>query len=232
MQISLVPRLLVLAAMSAVAASPCAGGEVSVSASAEYRLNVTEPHSLRLFGEVPAAPASDPRSEPAIPALLAKMPYAALISSAARRAALDPALVHAVIFVESRYHVAARSPKGAIGLMQVLRETAARYGVADPARSPEANVTAGTRYLQDLMQLFDGRLDLVLAAYNAGEHAVLRYGHRIPPYRETQLYVPAVLAKYREWREPARPVEALAAAPIEYLPGTRLDLKGFGAVLH
>ena len=228
MQISLVPRLLVLAAMSAVAASPCVAGESSAPASAAYRLNVAEPHSLRLFGEVPP----DPRAEPPIPVVLTKMPYAAVISSAARQAALDPALVHAVIFVESRYQAAARSPKGAIGLMQVLRETAARYGVADPARSPEANVMAGTRYLQDLMQLFDGQLDLVLAAYNAGENAVLRYGHRIPPYRETQLYVPAVLAKYREWRPPASPAKALAPAPIEYLPGTRLDLKALGAALH
>jgi soluble lytic murein transglycosylase-like protein len=208
--------------MSAVAALPCAAGEVSAPASPAYRLNLAEPHSLRLFGEAP-------RSEPAIPALLAKLPYAALISSAARQSALDPALVHAVIFVESRYQAAARSPKGAIGLMQVLPETAARYGVADPARSPVANVTAGTRYLQDLMQLFDSRLDLVLAAYNAGENAVLRYGHRIPPYRETQHYVPAVLAKYREWQEPGRP---LVPAPIEYLPGTRLDLKALGTALH
>ena len=112
--------------------------------------------------------------------------------------------------------------------MQVLRETAARYGVPDPARSPEANLQAGTRYLQNLMQLFDGRLDLVLAAYNAGEHAVMRHGHRIPPYQETQNYVPAVLAKYREWQEPpAVPVPVSASIPaslyIEYLPGTRLE---------
>ena len=227
MQIRVAPRLLVLTAISAVAASPCAAGEVSAPASTAYRLSIAEPHSLRLFGEVPA----DPRAEPPIPALLAKMPYAKLVWSAARQTALDPALVHAVIFVESRYDAAARSPKGAIGLMQVLRETAARYGVADPARSPEANVTAGTRYLQDLMQLFDGRLDLVLAAYNAGENAVVRYGHRIPPYRETQLYVPAVLAKYREWQEPA-PVKALAPAPIEYLPGTRLDAKALTTALR
>ena len=228
MQISLKPRLLALAALSAVAASPCAAGEVSAPASPAYRLNIAEPHALRLFGEVPA----DPRAEPAIPALLAKMPYASLVWNAARKAALDPALVHAIIYVESRYNAAARSPKGAIGLMQVLPETAARYGVANPAHSPEANVKAGTRYLQDLMQLFDSRVDLVLAAYNAGEKAVLRYGHRIPPYPETQHYVPAVLAKYREWQEPARPAETAAAAPIEYLPGTRLDPRALGAALQ
>ena len=227
MQISLAPRLLVLTAMSTIAASPCVAGEGSAPAPAAYRLNIAEPQSMRLYGKLPA----DPRSEAAIPASLAEKPYAALISSASRQTALDPALVHAVIHVESRYQAAARSPKGAIGLMQVLPETAARYGVADPARSPEANVRAGTRYLQDLMQLFDGRLDLVLAAYNAGENAVLRYGHRIPPYRETQHYVPAVLARYREWRGPARPAEARGPAPVEYLAGTRLDLKSLGAAL-
>jgi lysozyme len=204
-----------------IVALPCAAGEFSLSASTTYRLNVSEPNSLRLAGLTPA--------EPAIPPQLADKPYAALISSAARKAALDPALVHAVIFVESRYQAAARSPKGAIGLMQVLPETAARYGVADPAKSPEANVKAGTLYLQDLMQLFDGRLELALAAYNAGENAVLRYGHRVPPYPETQSYVPAVLARYREWREP---VVTPGPARIEYLPGTRLDLTASGTVLQ
>lgn len=225
MQISLVPRLLALATLSIVAASPCAAGEAAAPASAAYRLNIAEPHSLRLFGEAPAP-------EPAIPALLAKQPYAGLIANAARQTALDQALVHAIIFVESRYNPAARSPKGAIGLMQVLPETAARYGVANPAHSPEANVKAGTRYLQDLMLLFDSRVDLVLAAYNAGENAVVRYGHRIPPYPETQHYVPAVLARYREWQEPARPVEPSGPARIEYLPGTRLDLKALGTTLQ
>ena len=100
-----------------------------------------------------------------------------------------------------------------------MPETAARYGIRNPARSIEANLNAGTRYLRDLMQMFDGRLELALAAYNAGENAVLRFGHRIPPYRETQHYVPAVLAKYREWQDPVprRPHR------VEYLPGTTLE---------
>ena len=74
--------------------------------------------------------------------------------------------------------------------------------------------------LRDLLSLFDGNLELALAAYNAGENAVLRYGQRIPPYPETQKYVPAVLEKYREWQEPASPP---ARRFIEYLPGTRLN---------
>lgn len=151
--------------------------------------------------------------------------FSKLIEVAAHKAALDPALVHAVIAVESGYNPEARSPKGAIGLMQVLPETASRYGVTDPASSPEANLRAGTRYLRYLMQLFDDQLELVLAAYNAGEHAVLRHGNRIPPYRETQQYVPAVMARYLEWREPAAPaIPATPATParnrIIYMPGT------------
>ena len=131
---------------------------------------------------------------------LAARPYAKLIEHAACEAALDPALVHAVISVESAYNATARSPAGAIGLMQLMPDTALRYGVKDPARSLEGNLRAGTQYLRDLMRMFNGRLDLVLAAYNAGENAVIKYGQKIPPYAETQAYVPAVLAKYREWR--------------------------------
>lgn len=126
--------------------------------------------------------------------------YAKEIERAAREADIDPALVHAIVFVESRYNAKARSPKGAIGLMQVLPETAARFGVRDPGHSAEANLRAGTRYLRALMTLFDNRLDLVLAAYNAGENAVLGHGRAIPPYAETRAYVPAVLTKYGEWR--------------------------------
>ena len=143
-----------------------------------------------------------PLAEPAIPTHLADKPYATLIDSAARVAELDPALVHAVIAVESGYNAAARSPQGAVGLMQVLPLTASRYGVPDPGHSPEHNLRAGTRYLKDLMRLFDGQLELVLAAYNAGESAVIRHGRRVPPYRETRRYVPAVLSKYREMRAP------------------------------
>ena len=111
----------------------------------------------------------------------------------------------------------------AVGLMQLLPETAARYGVPNPARSLQANLRAGTRYLRDLLQLFDDRIELALAAYNAGENAVQRYGLRIPPFRETQEYVPAVLEKYREWKEPPAPAAPPARVRIQYLPGTVLD---------
>ena len=118
------------------------------------------------------------------------------IARAARQAGLDPALVHAVIRVESGYQERAISPKGAVGLMQVIPSTGRRFGVEDLLQ-PSANIRAGTQYLSYLMYMFEGDLQLALAAYNAGENAVLRYGNRIPPYSETLRYVPRVLSIYR-----------------------------------
>lgn len=218
-----------MSVLMACAAATAIAAESGSIPSHEYRLRIEQPDAYRLTptNGVSPAPASHGVSAPA--PQLADKPFATLIDHAAREAALDPALVHAVIYVESRYDPAARSPKGAIGLMQVLPETAQRYGIADPGRSPTANLKAGTRYLGDLVARFDGQLDLVLAAYNAGENAVLRYGQRIPPYRETKLYVPAVLAKYREWQQPVAPPPGAGpvrmAPRIEYLPGTRLELQ-------
>jgi soluble lytic murein transglycosylase-like protein len=106
--------------------------------------------------------------------------------------------------------------------MQLMPETALRYGLTRALHAPEANLRAGTRYLSELMTMFDNRLDLALAAYNAGENAVRRHGMRIPPYRETRDYVPAVLAKYLELKESA-PIPAPARISVIYLPGTTLD---------
>jgi soluble lytic murein transglycosylase-like protein len=123
-------------------------------------------------------------------------PYAKEIAQAAKEARIDPRLVHAVVSVESGYRSQVRSSKGAVGLMQVLPETGKRVGVSHPEKSVSENLKAGTRYLQVLQSLFDGRLDLVLAAYNAGENAVIRHHNGIPPYAETQRYVPAVMEQY------------------------------------
>jgi len=123
--------------------------------------------------------------------------YAAHVQSAASATALDPALIHAVISAESGYNPSARSPAGAVGLMQLMPQTAARYRVKDRL-DPAQNIHAGTHYLRDLLKMFDNDLSLALAAYNAGEQAVMKYGNRIPPYRETVAYVPRVLAYY--WR--------------------------------
>jgi soluble lytic murein transglycosylase-like protein len=167
---------------------------------------------------------------------LASKPFAKEIAKAASAASLDPALVHAVIFVESRYRHTAISHKGAIGLMQVIPDTGARYGIYNLEESPQSNLRAGTLYLRDLLRMFNNRLDLALAAYNAGEGTVIRYANRIPPYRETQLYVRAVLAKYNEWRSytlaadsnsesmQSPPLAAAQPERLEYLTGTRLNM--------
>jgi len=123
----------------------------------------------------------------------------ALVMSASRRYQLDYQLLAALIYVESRFQPQARSPKGALGLMQIMPATGARYGVGAPQQLliPEVNVDVGARYLRDLHQRFDGQVELVLAAYNAGEGAVERYGNRVPPYPETQGYVRRILALQR-----------------------------------
>lgn len=123
--------------------------------------------------------------------------FSGVIDRVANLYGLESALLHAVISVESNYDPAARSSKGASGLMQLMPGTAKRYGVAD-AFNPEQNIEGGARYLRDLSGMFDGDLSLVLAAYNAGEGAVMRNQNRIPPFRETLDYVPKVLARYRK----------------------------------
>lgn len=125
--------------------------------------------------------------------------FAPLVAEAARTYQIDEALLHAVISTESGYNPRALSPKGAIGLMQVMPATGKRFG-ADNLNDPSQNVHAGARYLRVLLGQFDNDLQLVLAAYNAGENAVLRHGKRIPPYRETRQYVPRVLALYKKFQ--------------------------------
>jgi soluble lytic murein transglycosylase-like protein len=129
---------------------------------------------------------------------------------------LDPKLVQAVIQVESGYNHRARSQKGAMGLMQLMPATASLYRVEDPY-DPEENVRGGTRYLRHLVDRFPGRLDLAVAAYNAGPAAVERYGG-IPPYRETRDYVRRVLALYQG--SPVLSLPTAATGPA-YVPGRR-----------
>lgn len=121
------------------------------------------------------------------------------IERVAVRHAVDPALVRAVIEVESRFHAGAVSPKGAVGAMQLMPDTARRYGVAD-RRNASQNIEGGVAYLKDLLARFNGNITLALAAYNAGENAVDRHGRVIPRYRETMLYVPQVLEAYLRYR--------------------------------
>jgi soluble lytic murein transglycosylase-like protein len=118
----------------------------------------------------------------------------------AREFAVPEALVRAVVAVESGFDPRARSRKGAMGLMQLMPETARRFGVADPY-SEEQNLRGGTAYLRWLLDAFAGDVALALAAYNAGEGAVVRAGHRIPNYPETRAYVPKVLAYQQHYAD-------------------------------
>jgi len=128
--------------------------------------------------------------------------YAPLIEKAAAEYQLDPALMHAIITVESGYNPQAVSPKGATGLMQLMPDTARRYAVKN-IFDPQENIQGGARYLRFLLDMFKNNLDLTLAAYNAGEKAVLQYGMNIPPFAETRAYVPSVLLHYERNRNGA-----------------------------
>lgn len=132
--------------------------------------------------------------------------FSPTVHAIAEQFGLDPALVLAVIKAESDFDPYAVSSKGAMGLMQLMPETAYRMGVGD-ILDPRENIAGGSRYLKLLLGMFDGDLDLSLAAYNAGENAVARYGD-IPPYEETQTYVRRVQHFYRLFRTRTRPVRA------------------------
>jgi soluble lytic murein transglycosylase-like protein len=125
--------------------------------------------------------------------------YAPLIETAAQSTGLPSALLHAIVQVESAYNPKAISPKGAVGLMQLMPATAKRYGVTDRT-NPVANLNGGAQYLRVLLTMFNNDLSLALAAYNAGENAVKRYGNTIPPYRETKNYVKKVKKLYHRYQ--------------------------------
>lgn len=140
--------------------------------------------------------------------------YRELIDRAAREHGLHPDLVYAVAAVESSFDPLARSVKGAQGLMQLMPETAARFGVRDPW-NPDDNLRGGASLLRYLLDLFEGDVRLALAAYNAGENVVLTLG-RIPPYAETRTYVAKVLKRFGGGRDPyIHDDAALAATPEE-----------------
>jgi len=126
--------------------------------------------------------------------------YDHLILKAAEKYSIDSSLIKAVIKAESNFNHHAVSPVGAKGLMQLMPATASSLQVRD-AFHPENNIEGGTRYLRYLINVFNGNIPLALAAYNAGEKAVLNNNGRIPPYRETQQYVRKVLDYYDQYRE-------------------------------
>jgi len=125
--------------------------------------------------------------------------YSGIVEVAASAHGVEPALVQAVITAESGFNPNALSRKGASGLMQLMPDTARRYGVRN-IFDPVENVHGGVRYLKDLLAMFNGDMRLALAGYNAGENAVIRAGNRIPPYQETQNYVPKVIDIYHRFR--------------------------------
>jgi soluble lytic murein transglycosylase-like protein len=126
------------------------------------------------------------------------LPFNNEVIIAANMTGIDPALIHAVIAVESKHNPHAQSVKGAYGLMQLMPETSRRFNVLDKS-NPKQNILAGAQYLRELLKLFKGDLKLSLAAYNAGPAAILRFGGKIPPYKETVEYIPKVLKYYKRY---------------------------------
>ena len=145
-------------------------------------------------GEVAAARSMPPAARAAGCGQDVEAAWQAQVAPVANGLGLDPHLLSAVIWAESRCNPRALSPKGAQGLMQLMPATARQYAVADPF-DPLQNISGGARYLRDLLKLFAGNLELALAAYNAGPRSVLDARMRIPPFRETRAYVPAVLQR-------------------------------------
>ena len=135
--------------------------------------------------------------------------FAVLFEEAAERHRVEPVLLAAMARIESNFDAFAVSPKGACGILQLIPETAERFGV-DDVFDAGANIDGGARYLRWLLERFDGDIRLALAAYNAGENAVARYGG-VPPYRETQDYVRNVLGKV-DLFSTSMPVDRLASA--------------------
>jgi hypothetical protein len=123
---------------------------------------------------------------------------------------VDPYLIFLVMEQESHFNTHAVSPKGARGLMQLMPGTGARYG-ARRLHDPAQNISAGTRYLRELLNRFNNRVDLVLASYNAGEGAVAKFGNRVPPYQETRNYVKKISYRYK--RTTARTKKPVPGAP-------------------
>lgn len=137
-----------------------------------------------------------------------------LIVESGVRNGVDPVLIYALMHQESTFKRSAVSPKGARGLMQLMPATAARFGVTN-IFDPRQNIEGGTRYLRFLLDAFGGDIALTLAGYNAGEGAVLKYGRRVPPYRETQEYVRRITERYALMRDPSTARNARAATPAE-----------------
>jgi soluble lytic murein transglycosylase-like protein len=189
-----------------------------VSAEIYFR---TDEDGLAHFTNAPTTPQYRRLQPGVLPAAtrLTSASMSELIDAMAAEHELDPALIRAVIQVESNFNRKAISPKGAQGLMQLMPATVWRFAVGD-VYDPHENIGAGARYLRRLLDMFQGDLTLALAAYNAGENAVLRY-KGVPPYAETRDYVTKVLSLYRREqreRQGTRPIKTLARVTVAQPP--------------
>ena len=159
-----------------------------------------EPGTANLKVIVPAPGPAESATKHATPKpAVGPSSFADVIAEASRATNIPPELLRAVIDVESGYNPKAVSDKGALGLMQLMPETARRFSGGDMF-DPRDNVLTGARYLRFLLNLFKENVELTLAAYNAGENAVIRAGYRIPSLPQTRDYVPRVLARYKRLR--------------------------------
>ena len=203
-------RALVIAAIAIALAPTAANAQIYAWRDAKGTLvlsdrKLEEPAAVY---EVPGAP--EYRTTKPISSASDTRPFEPHVLEFAARESLRPELVRAVIQVESAYNPRATSPKGAMGLMQLMPQTARELGVRDPY-DPRENIRGGTRYLRQLLDKYDGNEQLALAAYNAGAGAVAKYGGQIPPYRETRDYVQKVESRAGKSSSP-EPVGTTAQA--------------------
>ena len=214
------PAVWCTAILALAAASPAEAGGIYGYAAADgsvYLSNMPDDDRyVPLILEQADPPAGQPPKSRATPAAAPGVADTlSLIDQAARDHRLDSALLQAVVTVESGYDSRAVSGKGATGLMQLMPDTASRYGITD-LYDPAQNLDAGARHLRYLLERFNCDLSLVLAAYNAGEGAVRRHGNNIPPFRETVAYVPKVLRLYEKLRNSVSPTGPGVSARPEY----------------
>lgn len=181
--------LLALLPLAAAQAHDARAYRLDPAALSAYRMDAPEPAGL-----------SESARQQARKEALGGLPFSSQIEAAAREGGIDPELLHAVVQTESAYNPQAVSPKGALGLAQLMPATAQQYGVRD-ALKPVDNLKAGARHLRDLLDQF-GSLELALSAYNAGAGAVRRHGG-VPPYAETRAYVPKVSERYETLKKRA-----------------------------
>jgi len=186
------------------------GGWMDVSTADVVKIEPEE-----VFTPIPPPPTAAPTASAANDS-----PFHEFVLAAASRYGVDAGLITSVMEVESRFDPKAISPKNARGLMQLLPETAARMGVTN-IFDPQQNINAGTRYLKELLQLYNNDLTLTLAAYNAGPDKVQKYGD-VPPYRETQSYVKQVKRKYQKSKSapPDKPATSPTATAAPTSPKT------------